>query len=119
MTFTENNLRYQRKPVHVHALRLDEQGRIPDGASRSDHGEWWSWLDRLLAERRLQRGEQNWFVRRGTDYFAVAYAGDWIVLDDATDRVSVVNDETFRAQFEDIDADWEPDAYPDIPGEGK
>lgn len=95
MSLSEKHTVYQRKPVRVHALRLDDHGNI--SIWNAEDG----WLKRLIAEKRLQRGDPTWFIRQGTSYFAAAYPGDWVVLEDATDTVRVMRDEDFRAAFED------------------
>lgn len=95
MTFNEHNLTFQSRPESVHAVRVSERGLIvAPGISLA-------WIDRLIAEKRLQRGETQWFVKPQELRTIAVYPGDWIVEYDATRHLMVMSDEVFRRRFED------------------
>lgn len=100
MTF-ENQVTYRRKPETVRAARLTAEGNIAIK---------YNWIEKLIAERRLVHTDRGWWVNHvglGKRTTMAVYPGDWIVLDDAMDALSVWNDERFRSMFDGYDVEEE------------
>lgn len=101
MSFSETAVTYRRKPETVRAARVTPDGLI---------GIKLNWIERLIAEKRLAWGGQNWWANPATIGTRAAYPGDWIVLHDGSEALEVMSDERFRALYEGYDVEEEVDA---------
>lgn len=86
---------YRRKPIFVRATRVTDKGNLADASC--------AWIERQIAERRLVRGETQWFIQPGDLHVAAVYPSQWIVLVEDNDLLFVMDDDSFQTTYERVE----------------